>query len=149
MRKHTELGVEERFFDYPRESSRIKQKCVVDYFLSWTNVLARNRTVGYADLFTGPGRYKNGEKSIPILIAERVIQDERLRTWVKLWFNEGDPEYACKLEANVLALPGIDSLHYRPAFTQKVVGKTSPNTGFRSPHCSLQTRAATRAYRSG
>ena len=78
MARHSVLGVEERFFDHPRASSRIKQKLVVDYFLSWANVLARNRSVGYADLFAGPGQYKNGEKSIPLLIAEHVIQDERL-----------------------------------------------------------------------
>jgi len=133
MRKHTDLGVEERFFDYPRESSRIKQKVVVDYFLAWTNVLARDRIVGYADLFAGPGQYKNGEKSIPILITERVIQDERLRTWVKLWFNEGDPEYASELKQNVLALPGLDSLRYRPAFTGKIVDKSLAKDGFSIP----------------
>jgi three-Cys-motif partner protein len=133
MRKHTDLGVEERFFDYPRESSRIKQKFVVDYFLSWTNVLARNRTVGYADLFAGPGRYKNGEKSIPILIAERVIQDERLRSWVKLWFNEGDQAYASQLEADILELPGIDNLSHKPAFTRKIVDKSLAKHRFSIP----------------
>lgn len=124
MAKHTDLGVEERFFDYPRESSQIKQKVVVDYFVSWSNVLARDRTVGYADLFAGPGKYKNGDKSIPLLIAERVIQDARLRKHVKLWFNEGDPEYAKQLEENVLALPGIDGLQFPPTFTKKIVGKS-------------------------
>jgi len=97
MAKHSDLGVEERFFDYPRESSRIKQKIVVDYFVAWANVLARNRTVGYADLFAGPGKYNNGENSIPLLIAERVARDERLRRCVKLWFNEGDAAYAKQL----------------------------------------------------
>jgi len=103
--KYSGLGVEERFFDYSSESSRIKQKIVVDYFSSWANVLARNRIVGYADLFAGPGRYKNGEKSTPLLITERVIQDERLRKSVRLWFNEGDPDYAKQLKENVLSLP--------------------------------------------
>ena len=133
MRKHTDLGVEERFFDYPRESSRIKRKVVVDYFLSWTSVLARNRTVGYADLFAGPGQYTNGEKSIPVLIAERVIQDERLRASVRLWFNEGDPEYASELTENILALPGIDSLRYRPAFTRKIVDRSLAKHRFSIP----------------
>jgi three-Cys-motif partner protein len=134
MRKHTDLGVEERFFDHPRESSRIKQKVVVDYFLSWTNVLARNRTVGYADLFAGPGQYKkNREKSIPILITERVIQDERLRTSVKLWFNEGDPNYASELEQNILMLPGVESLQYKPVFTRKIVDKSLAQHRFSIP----------------
>src|SRR2546422_994239 len=118
MAKFSGLGVDERFFDYPRESSRVKQKIVVDYFLSWSNVLARDREVGYADLFAGPGRYKNGEKSIPLLVTERVIQDPRLRSCVRLWFNEGDSDYAKQLRENVLGLPGIDSLRYAPAFTK-------------------------------
>jgi three-Cys-motif partner protein len=101
MAKFTGLGVDERFFDYPQESSRVKQKIVVDYFLSWSNVLARDREVGYADLFAGPGRYKNGEKSIPVLVTERVIQDARLRSCVRLWFNEGDPDYAKQLRENI------------------------------------------------
>jgi three-Cys-motif partner protein len=133
MAKHSDLGVEERFFDHPTESSRIKQKFVVDYFLSWTNVLARNRTVGYADLFAGPGRYKNGEKSIPLLIAEGVIQDERLRSCVRLWLNEGDPEYARQLEENIMSLPGIDGLKYRPAFTRKIVDKSLARHRFSIP----------------
>jgi three-Cys-motif partner protein len=133
MAKHSDLGVDERFFDNSTESSRIKQKIVVDYFLSWTNVLARNRIVGYADLFAGPGRYKNGEKSIPLLIAERVIQDERLRNCVRLWFNEGDPDYARQLKENVLSLPGIDSLRYKPAFTKKIVDKSLAKHQFSIP----------------
>jgi three-Cys-motif partner protein len=133
MAKFSDLGVDERFFDHPRESSRIKQKVVVDYFLSWTNVLARNRMVGYADLFAGPGRYKNGERSIPLLITERVIQDERLRNCVRLWFNEGDPDYAKQLRENVLALAGIDSLRHEPAFTERIVNKSLAKHRFSIP----------------
>ena len=133
MARHSVLGVEERFFDHPRESSRIKQKLVVDYFLSWANVLARNRPVGYADLFAGPGQYKNGEKSIPLLIAEHVIQDERLRKCVRLWFNEGDSAYAKQLSGNILSLPGIDSLQYAPAFTKKIVNKSLAKHRFSIP----------------
>jgi three-Cys-motif partner protein len=133
MAKHSDLGVEERFFDYPRESSQVKQKIVVNYFLSWASVLARNRTVGYADLFAGPGRYKNGEKSTPLLIAEHVIQDDRLRNFVRLWFNEGDPTFAKQLRENVLALSGIDTLRYKPAFTEKIVDKSLAKHRFSIP----------------
>ncbi|MGA3328918.1 MAG: three-Cys-motif partner protein TcmP [Terriglobia bacterium] len=133
MTKHSDLGVEERFFDHPTESSRVKQRVVVDYFLSWANVLARDRTVGYADLFAGPGKYKSGERSIPLLVTERVIQDERLRKWVRLWFNEGDEAYARQLKSNVLSLPGINTLRYRPAFTKKIVDKSLASHRFTIP----------------
>ena len=133
MAKFSGLGVDERFFDYPQESSRVKQKIVVDYFLSWSNVLARDREVGYADLFAGPGRYKNGEKSIPVLVTEQVIQDARLSSCVRLWFNEGDPDYAKQLRENILALPGIDNLQFTPAFTKRIVNKSLANHRFSIP----------------
>ena len=134
MAKHRDLGVEERFFDHPRESSRIKQKLVVDYFLSWANVLlARSQRVGYADLFAGPGRYKNGEKSIPVLITERVLHDERLTNSVRLWFNEGDPAYAAELRDNISSLPGINSLKHEPAVTERIVDKSLAKHRFSIP----------------
>lgn len=121
--KHTEFGVEEGFFDEPSAASRLKHRLVTDYFVSFTNVLARNRDVGYADLFAGPGvYYKKSEKSIPILITERVVGDERLRRHVRLWFNEADPALYQDLRRNVLAVKGVDSLAHRPAVTNKVVG---------------------------
>lgn len=134
MHKHNELGVEERFFDYPRESSKIKHKAVVDYFLAWANVLlARSKIVGYADLFAGPGKYKNGEKSIPMLITEQVIDNDRLRRSVRLWFNDGDPEFAAQVETNVMSLPGIDRLQYKPAFTNIVVDRSMAEHEFSIP----------------
>lgn len=133
MTKHSDLGVEERFFDHPLESSRVKQRVVVDYFLSWANVLARDRVVGYADLFAGPGKYKNGEKSIPLLITERVIKDDRLRRYVRLWFNEGDADLAEQLKVNIMSLPGIGSLVHSPVFMKKIVDKSLERHRFKIP----------------
>lgn len=120
MSKHTDFGVEESFFDEPTDASRLKHRVVTEYFVSFTNVLARNRDVGYADLFAGPGKYKNGEKSIPILITELVVAEERLRRHVRLWFNEGDFAQSQQLQKNVFSVPGVDLLHHRPAVTNKV-----------------------------
>ena len=133
MTKHTEFGVEEHFFNEPTDASRIKQKLVKDYFISFTNVLAHNRDVGYADLFAGPGRYKNGEKSIPLLITEHVISSEWLRNCVRLWFNEGDPELYKQLETNIFSIPGVEYLRHRPSVTDKIVGKQSQNREYSIP----------------
>ena len=133
MSKHTEFGVEQGFFDEPTDASRLKHLVVTDYFASYTNVLARNRDVGYADLFAGPGIYKNGEKSIPILITERVIADERLRRHVRLWFNEADPALFRELKKNIFAVPGATSLTHRPAVTNKVVGAQLSNHQYTIP----------------
>ncbi len=133
MSKHTEFGVEEGFFDEPTDASRLKQRVVTDYFGAFTNVLARNRDVGYADLFAGPGLYKNGEKSIPILITEQVIAEERLRRHVRLWFNEGDPALAQQLEKNILTVQGVGSLAHRPTVTNKVVGSSLADRQYTIP----------------
>ncbi len=133
MAKFTNLGVEERFFEHPTESSRVKQRVVVDYFISWANVLARNRIVEYADLFAGPGNYKNGEKSIPLIITERVIRDDRLKKWVRLWFNEGDRKYASQLKSNILSLPGVNTLAHPPRFTARMVDRSFGSHQFSVP----------------
>lgn len=133
MAKHSELGVEEGFFDRPRASSQIKQRIVVDYFLAWANVLARDRAVGYADLFAGPGKYKSGDKSIPLLVAERVVQDERLRQCVKLWFNEGDGDLARELDKNLKDVDGLGALTHTPRITKRVIDKRLASHQFSIP----------------
>jgi len=101
MHKHTQFGVERGFFDHPREGSRVKQEIITKYFNAYMNKMARGRIVGYADLFAGPGLYRTGEKSTPILTCERVVEDERLRNCVRLWFNEADPDLFQNLKRNI------------------------------------------------
>jgi three-Cys-motif partner protein len=125
MKKHTPLGVAEGFFDNaPRDSSRVKRQIVTEYFDYYMRVMARNgKTAGYVDLFAGPGVYGSGEESIPILICKQVVSDPRLRTSVKLWFNEGDLENFEKLKANVSAVVGIDTLAHVPKITPHVISE--------------------------
>jgi three-Cys-motif partner protein len=122
-KKHTPLGVQEGFFEKPSEASRRKLQIVSDFFDSYMNVLARDREVGYADLFAGPGRYENGEKSAPLVVCEKVVADERLRSLVRLWFNEADPAWAAQLERNIEGVDGIGTLRHAPRVTRIVVSK--------------------------
>src|SRR6266849_8541020 len=111
MKRHTPLGVEEGFFDEdPRDSSRVKRQIVAEYFDYYMRVMARHgKTAGYVDLFAGPGIYGHGEESIPIVICKQVVSDQRLRSSVKLWLNEGDSVNYEKLKANIGAVPNIDT----------------------------------------
>jgi three-Cys-motif partner protein len=137
VKRHTQLGVEEGFFDNaPRDSSRVKRQIVTEYFDYYMRVMARNgKTAGYVDLFAGPGIYGRGEESIPIVICKRVVSDPRLRTSVKLWFNEGDPVNFEKLKTNVDTLPGIASLAYAPRITPHIISEDfAPRlSGMRTP----------------
>lgn len=122
-KKHTPFGVQEGFFKKPSDASRRKLQIVAGYFDAYMNVLARGREVGYADLFAGPGRYENGEESVPLVICEKVVADERLRNLVRLWFNEGDPDWAAQLERNIATVDGINTLRHAPTITRRVVSK--------------------------
>ncbi|MGA2714675.1 MAG: three-Cys-motif partner protein TcmP [Bryobacteraceae bacterium] len=104
------------------QKKRKKQQIAVAYFESYMNVMARHgRTAQYADLFAGPGVYDNGDKSVPILICERVVADERLRKNVRLWFNEGDPDLKERLVQNVAKVPGVSTLTHPPSVTAIVI----------------------------
>jgi three-Cys-motif partner protein len=137
VKRHTQLGVEEGFFDdAPRDSSRVKRQIVTEYFDYYMRVMARNgKIAGYVDLFAGPGIYGHGEESIPIMICKQVVSNSRLRASVKLWFNEGDPINYGKLKNNVDALPDIASLTYAPRVTAHVISDDfAPRlSGMRTP----------------
>lgn len=123
--RYTKLGVEAEFFKKLREGSRVKRKIVTEYFVAYNRVMARGpgTKVGYADLFAGPGIYRNGEgipqKSIPILVCETARRDDLFRRKVHLWFNEGDPSNYQQLKAAIESVPGSRRSHTsRPLVTR-------------------------------
>lgn len=130
MRKHTRLGVEQEFFHELREGSRVKQEIVTNYFIAYNNVMARppRPKVGYADLFAGPGRYRGGSgefrKSIPLLVTEATIREERFRQTVHLWFNEGDPANYEALKTAMGEIPGCETLWNQPRIDNRIVDST-------------------------
>ena len=66
----------DRFFEESKEQSAVKTAIVSKYFWSWAKVImpqaerGREKKIAYLDLFAGPGRYKDGTKSTPLLIME-------------------------------------------------------------------------------
>ena len=69
------------FFDESREQSAVKTAIVSKYFWSWAKVImpqaqkTGEKKIAYLDLFAGPGRYRDGAKSTPLLILEKAIED--------------------------------------------------------------------------
>lgn len=58
------------FFDEFREQSLVKTEIVTKYFGAWAKIMIslakkRNNNIAYVDLFSGPGRYKDGSESTP------------------------------------------------------------------------------------
>jgi three-Cys-motif partner protein len=105
------------FYQTPSDASRVKQAIVTTYFGAWKNVLKTWRnapTLGYVDLYSGPGVYADGSFSTPLLILRQALEDDYLVNKLATTFNDGDPELAAELRLNIAKIPGIERLHNPP-----------------------------------
>jgi three-Cys-motif partner protein len=107
------------FFAERREQSFVKTQIVWKYFKAWARIMVgqvenRGGKIAYLDLFSGPGKYKDGSKSTPILILEEAIQHEKMRRMLITIFNDIDRENSEALRKEISALPGISTLKYAP-----------------------------------
>src|SRR6266700_505037 len=115
------------FFDESTQQSRIKATIVRDYFWAWANVILptakrSHGRIAYIDLFAGPGRYKDGTKSTPLLVLESAIADEHMREHLVTLFNDADKENTAALQKEIDNLPDIGKLKYKPQVEAEEVG---------------------------
>lgn len=116
------------FFDAPTEASIKKQRIVSKYFGGWANIvlpktLPKEGKIMYVDLFCGPGRYRDGSPSTPLLILDHVVKTTGLREVTQLFFNDEVPEFIETLEKEVANFPGVETLKYAPVFRTKTIGQ--------------------------
>ncbi len=114
-----------QFFEEQTEQSAVKATIVSKYFWSWANVImprTRSGKIAYIDLFAGPGRYKDGSKSTPLLILEQAIEDDKMRHMLVTYFNDLDENNSHTLETEIKSLPGVNTLKYKPAIYNHEVG---------------------------
>jgi three-Cys-motif partner protein len=105
------------FFEQRTEESRVKAQIVDKYYRAWAKIIAPRAPSGriaYVDLFAGPGRYKDGAASVPLLVLENAINDAVLRDRLVTIFNDLDSNNSKTLEEEIAKLPGIETLRYRP-----------------------------------
>lgn len=109
------------FFDEQQEQSQVKAEIVAKYFNAWADVMLANAKKGfggdriaYIDLFAGPGRYKNGAKSTPLLVLERALEKSELASRLVTLFNDKASDNVDSLRAAIAGLPGIESLKHTP-----------------------------------
>jgi len=115
------------FFDQSREHSQVKARIVAKYFGVWARVMIPSAKkfsgrIAYFDIFSGPGRYEDGTLSTPLLVLQQAIADEDMRQMVVSVFNDRSADRAGKLQAAIAALPGIETLKYKPQISNKIVG---------------------------
>ncbi len=116
-----------KFFDESTEQSKIKAEIVAKYFWAWANAIKRtaekrNTNIAYIDLFAGPGRYKDGAKSTPILVLERAVADPFMQKRLVTLFNDKSPEFSSDLVAAIKDVPGIENLQHQPDVSTSDVG---------------------------
>ena len=74
----------------------------------------QSNKIAYIDLFAGPGRYKDGTKSTPLILLEKAIQESQLREMLVTMFNDANEDLSRSLEKAIYSLPGIGTLEYPP-----------------------------------
>lgn len=115
------------FFEESREQSEIKARIVAKYFWAWAKVIIptakkHDNRIAYIDLFAGPGRYKDGTLSTPLLVLQRAIEDPDMRNMLVAMFNDKDAENASSLREAIEGLPGIGRLRYMPQISNQEIG---------------------------
>lgn len=115
----------EDFFEEPTEQSKIKARIVSKYFSTWAKVIISTRTqsnIAYIDLYAGPGRYKDGSESTPLLILEQAIKDQSIRRKLVTYYADKNPDFVQVLESEINKLPGINTLFHKPQVHHFEVG---------------------------
>lgn len=104
------------FFEESTEQSRIKAAIVRDYFWAWAKIVLKKQRgkIAYIDLFSGPGKYKDGTKSTPLLVLEKAIADPEMRERLVTTFNDVNPANIHLLRTEIAKLQGIERLKHQP-----------------------------------
>jgi three-Cys-motif partner protein len=78
--------------------------------------------IAYIDLFAGPGRYKDGSASVPLMVLQNTIESVELRSMLVSMFNDKDENNTQTLENEINSLAGIEQLKYQPIIMNNEVG---------------------------
>jgi three-Cys-motif partner protein len=113
------------FFEERSEASEVKAQIVDKYFKAWAAIVApraRDDKIAYIDLFAGPGRYKDGSASVPLMILESAIKDPVLCAKLVTVFNDKNGDNTRTLEEEIGNLEGIEKLKFKPQVMNNEVG---------------------------
>lgn len=107
------------FFEERSDASEVKARIVEKYFSAWANVVMptaeRNGgKIAYIDLYAGPGRYKDGSASTPLLVLRRAIDNPKMAKMLVTLLNDADQNNTSTLKEEIGKLDGIDQLKYKP-----------------------------------
>ena len=123
--------VDNSFFEEQKEQSLVKSTIVSKYFNVWSNVIIStqkrypeySQKIMYIDLFAGPGRYKDGTQSTPLIVLTNAIANPDLRERLVVIFNDKDENNSQELEKTIAEIRGIETLKYEPKVYNDEVGE--------------------------
>lgn len=120
------------FFEESSDQSQVKSAIVAKYFSAWAKVMIATQKrypqlssgkIAYIDLFAGPGRFKDGTKSTPVLVLENAIRDTELRQRLVTIFNDKDDNNSQSLEKAIQDIADIKQMKYAPQVSGNEVGE--------------------------
>jgi three-Cys-motif partner protein len=112
----------QNFFEERTDQSEVKARIVNKYFSTWAQVVMptvakRGGKIAYLDLYAGPGRYKDGAASTPLLILQTAISHPQMAQMLTAYFNDADGDKTSTLQSEIDKLPGIGKLKHKPVVT--------------------------------
>lgn len=110
----------QKFFEEQTDQSEVKARIIQKYFYAWANIIMPSAErgdgkIGYIDLYAGPGRYRDGAASTPLLVLEHAIKHPKMKKMLVALFNDMDANNTKTLESEIAALDGIGSLTFYPS----------------------------------
>lgn len=117
-----------KFFEERSDQSEIKARIVQKYFFAWAKVIIptakkHGNKIAYIDLYAGPGRYRDGAASTPLLVLEGAIADPDMPKMLVTLFNDVDENHSQTLREEISKLSGIKKLNYKPVVQSNAVAK--------------------------
>ena len=83
--------------------------------------------IAYIDLYAGPGRYKDGAASTPLLILQTAINDPDMAQMLVSMFNDSEIKNTSTLQTEINSLPNIDRLKYKPIIMTGEIDEEAAN----------------------
>jgi three-Cys-motif partner protein len=104
------------FFEKQTEVSKVKAEIISKYFRGWAYVMTSQKAdkIAYVDLFSGPGRYKDGNLSTPLLVLEKAVDDPKICQKIQFIFNDSNPRNTELLKKEIESFIGVNKLRYIP-----------------------------------
>jgi three-Cys-motif partner protein len=79
--------------------------------------------LAYMDFYCGPGKYRDGSPSTPVLVLTQAMTSPTLQQKLVVLFNDKEQGHIDALKASIAAVPGIGGLKHEITYLCTEVGQ--------------------------